>query len=139
MIFNVLPWTNAEYEQIKGRIYRQGQKRDVEFIIPVTRADVKGQEWSWCKTKLDRINYKKTVADASVDGVIPEEHIRTEHQVLQDLMKWLDRLSDKGVETFERKELVSTLFTDDEKNLKKKKTMVISLKLIKDGIAVEVG
>ena len=42
-----------------------------------------------CKTKLDRINYKKTVADASVDGVIPEEHIRTEHQVT-DLMKWLD-------------------------------------------------
>lgn len=121
LIFNVLPWTNAEYEQIKGRIYRQGQKRDVEFIIPVTRAEVNGQEWSWCKTKLDRINYKKTVADASVDGIIPEEHIRTEHQVLQDLMKWLDRLSDNGVETFERKELVSTLFTDDEKELQRRK------------------
>ena len=121
LIFNVLPWTNAEYEQIKGRIYRQGQKRDVEFIIPVTRAEVNGQEWSWCKTKLDRINYKKTVADASVDGIIPEEHLRSEHQVLQDLMKWLDRLSDKGVETFERKELASTLFTEDEKELRRRK------------------
>ena len=90
LIFNVLPWTNAEYEQIKGRIFRQGQKQNVEFILPLTKAEVNGQEWSWCKTKLDRIHYKKTVADASVDGIIPEEHIRSNHQVLQDLMKWLD-------------------------------------------------
>ena len=121
LIFNVLPWTNAEYEQIKGRIFRQGQKQDVEFILPLTKAEVNGQEWSWCKTKLDRIHYKKTVADASVDGVIPEEHIRSEHQVLQDLMKWLDRLSNNGVETFERKELASTLFTEDEKELRRRK------------------
>lgn len=121
LIFNVLPWTNAEYEQIKGRIFRQGQKQNVEFILPLTKAEVNGQEWSWCKTKLDRIHYKKTVADASVDGVIPEEHIRSEHQVLQDLMKWLDRLSDKGLETIERKELASTLFTDDDKELRRRK------------------
>lgn len=121
LIFNVLPWTNAEYEQIKGRIFRQGQKQNVEFILPLTKAEVNGQEWSWCKTKLDRIHYKKTVADASVDGIIPEEHIRSEHQVLQDLMKWLDRLSDKGLETIERKELASTLFTDDEKELRRRK------------------
>ena len=121
LIFNVLPWTNAEYEQIKGRIFRQGQKQNVEFILPLTKAEVNGQEWSWCKTKLDRIHYKKTVADASVDGIIPEEHIRSEHQVLQDLMKWLDRLSDKGLEIIERKELASTLFTDDDKELRRRK------------------
>ena len=121
LIFNVLPWTNAEYEQIKGRIFRQGQKQNVEFILPLTKAEVNGQEWSWCKTKLDRIHYKKTVADASVDGIIPEEHIRSEHQVLQDLMKWLDRISDKGLETIERKDLASTLFTDDDKELRRRK------------------
>ena len=33
IIFNVLPWTHAEYQQIKGRIYRHGQKNDVTLVI----------------------------------------------------------------------------------------------------------
>jgi transcription-repair coupling factor (superfamily II helicase) len=28
LIINVLPWTHAEFEQLKGRIYRQGQRQD---------------------------------------------------------------------------------------------------------------
>jgi helicase-like protein len=40
LVINVLPWTAAEFEQLIGRIHRQGQTRNVEVIIPITRADV---------------------------------------------------------------------------------------------------
>jgi SAM-dependent methyltransferase len=114
LIMNVLPWTNAEFEQLKGRIYRQGQKRNVEVIIPITTIDFEGETKSWCKDKLERIKFKKTLADASVDGIVPEETLRTEMQVFEDLRKWINRLSDNEIIDFERKDLVSTLFTEDE-------------------------
>ena len=42
LIVNVLPWTHAEFEQLKGRIYRQGQTCDtVKMVIPLTYATVK--------------------------------------------------------------------------------------------------
>ena len=32
LIFNVLPSTAAQYDQVKGRVYRQGQRRDVTVV-----------------------------------------------------------------------------------------------------------
>ena len=46
LVINVLPWTAAEFEQLIGRIHRQGQKRNVAVVIPITHADVNGQELS---------------------------------------------------------------------------------------------
>ena len=47
LIVNVLPWTAAEFEQLKGRIYRQGQRQDrVDLVIPMTYAEVNGEHWS---------------------------------------------------------------------------------------------
>src|SRR6266536_1775073 len=40
LIVNVLPWTAAEFEQLKGRIFRQGQRRPVTMILPLTCATV---------------------------------------------------------------------------------------------------
>jgi hypothetical protein len=93
LIINCLPWTNAEYEQLVGRLFRQGSKFDhVEVIIPVTFAMVKGQRWSYCESKLNRLEYKKSIADAAVDGVVPEGNLRTPTQAQQDIMDWLTRL-----------------------------------------------
>ncbi len=93
LIINALPWTNAEYEQLVGRLFRQGSKFDkVEVIIPVTFAMVNGQRWSYCESKLQRIQYKKSIADAAVDGVVPEGNLRTPAQAQQDVMDWLARL-----------------------------------------------
>ncbi len=93
LVINCLPWTNAEYEQLVGRLYRQGSKFDkVRVIIPVTFADVKGQRWSYCESKLHRLEYKKSIADAAVDGVVPEGNLRTPAQAQQDIMEWLTRL-----------------------------------------------
>lgn len=120
IIVNILPWTNAEFEQLKGRVFRQGQTKPVEIVIPVTNLNINGEEKSWCKSRLSRIKFKKTLADAAVDGIIPEENFRTEQQVLDDLMKWIDRLSENKILAFDRKPLVSSLFTQDKKEINKR-------------------
>ncbi|NOU33304.1 MAG: methyltransferase-like protein [Polyangiaceae bacterium] len=93
LIINCLPWTNAEYEQLVGRLYRQGSKFEkVRVVIPVTFAMVNGERWSYCESKLHRLDYKKSIADAAVDGVVPEGNLRTPSQAQQDIMNWLGRL-----------------------------------------------
>ena len=93
LIVNVLPWTAAEFDQLKGRIFRQGQRREsVSMVIPLTYAEVNGQHWSWCESKMQRLHFKRSIADAAVDGVVPEGHLRSPAQAHQDLMAWLERL-----------------------------------------------
>lgn len=103
LIINSLPWTNAEFEQLRARLWRQGSKFDaVKVIIPVTFAYVHGERWSYCESKLHRLEYKKSIADAAVDGVVPEGNLRTPAQAQQDIMGWLDRLETGVVEAIER-------------------------------------
>lgn len=103
LIINALPWTNAEYEQLRGRLWRQGSRFDkVTVIIPVTFAVVKGERWSYCESKLHRLEYKKSIADAAVDGVVPEGNLRTPAQAQQDIMDWLQRLEAGEVESVVR-------------------------------------
>jgi hypothetical protein len=117
MIINVLPWTNAEFEQLKGRIFRQGRDvgSKVTMIIPLTKAEVAGEEWSWCKTKMQRLRFKKSIADACVDGVVPEKENRTPAQAYDDLMSWLERLATGQVESVVREKIVVPLPPSVEK------------------------
>ena len=112
VIINSLPWTHAEFEQLIGRVYRQGQKHDVEIIIPLTEGTVNGKNWSWCKSRFERIKFKKTVGDAAVDGVIPSEEIRTETQVLQDLIKCINKITTLDDYEIKREE-VQSQFTEE--------------------------
>ena len=105
LVFNVLPWTHAEFVQIQGRIYRQGQKQNVKLVVPRTFVDLEEGRWSWCSTKLDRLEYKKTIADAAVDGVVPEGQLRTPAQALQDAMAWLRRLQTGDLSEIERRKI----------------------------------
>jgi hypothetical protein len=109
LIVNVLPWTAAEFEQLKGRIYRQGQRNAVTLILPLTYAEVHGQRWSWCESKMQRLRFKKSIADAAVDGVVPEGHLRTPAQAYQDVMAWLERLDAGEVEVITRPQIVVPL------------------------------
>jgi len=103
LIINSLPWTNAEYEQLIGRLYRQGSRFEkVRVVIPVTFAMVKGERWSYCESKLHRLEYKKSIADAAVDGVVPEGNLRTPAQAQQDIMDWLSRLETGKLTEVER-------------------------------------
>jgi Hypothetical methyltransferase/Probable Zinc-ribbon domain/Type III restriction enzyme, res subunit len=93
IILNIPPWTSAELEQLKGRLNRQGQTHDTLTIIsPVTYGLDAGERWSWDEGRLARLKNKRTVADAAVDGVMPEGQLRSESQAFRDLRQWLERL-----------------------------------------------
>lgn len=114
LIFNVLPWTAAEFDQIVARVDRQGQTRPVEIVVPVTHADVNGQEWSWCRgKKLAYIRYKRTVADAAIDGIVPAGQLRSPEQAVRDLRRWLERLEEGQVVHIDRPDLVVALPDSD--------------------------
>ena len=65
-----LPWTNAEFVQLIGRINRQGSKfKEVNIYIPqiyIKKDD--GTDWSWDNYRYNIIMNKKTLSDAIVDG-----------------------------------------------------------------------
>ena len=120
LIINSMPWTNAEFEQLIGRVYRQGQKNKVNVVIPLTRAEVNGQEWSWCKSRYERIKFKKTIGDAVIDGQLPNQNIRTQAQVVQDIKKWLDRLTSGEETIIERTKIKAQFIPGDKDNIKKR-------------------
>jgi hypothetical protein len=93
LILNIPPWTSAELEQLEGRLNRQGQIHDtLTILMPVTYGIDDGEHWSWDEGRLARLQNKQTVADAAVDGVMPEGQLRSESQAFRDLRKWLERL-----------------------------------------------
>lgn len=95
LIFVSLPWTSAEYEQVIGRLHRQGSRFDqVEVTIPqIILRHADGREWSWDKSRLERIQWKRTLADSAVDGVIPQGHLPSKEEMqvesLAALNKWI--------------------------------------------------
>jgi len=99
LIFACLPWTSAEYQQIIGRLTRLGGLFDkVEVFIPtVVLRTPGGQDWSWDRYRLQVIEYKRTLADAALDGVIPEGKLPTRaemyRQSLAALQEWMNRVS----------------------------------------------
>lgn len=114
LIVNILPWTSSEYEQLTGRIARQGQQSSsVTILLPITYANINGTRWSWEESKLSRIKWKKDVASAAVDGVIPEGHLQTPEQTTKHLLDWLERLSSGSVNIIERSPLLVSSFADN--------------------------
>lgn len=104
MILITLPWTNADFEQLKGRIYRQGMNEDatVRIIIPqVIVHDANGKEWSWDKQRFDVIKYKKTLADCVIDGVIPQMQFYTRETLyrksVEALKTWKERVNSEDI------------------------------------------
>jgi superfamily II DNA or RNA helicase/SAM-dependent methyltransferase len=105
-----LPWTSAEYEQLIGRLYRQGSAFEkIEVIIPQVVLAHKDDIWSWDKMRWHRIQWKKTLADAAVDGVIPEGELASpetmQKKANEALQAWISRVEKNGVFVFERTQL----------------------------------
>lgn len=100
MILITLPWTNADFEQLKGRIYRQGMDKDaiVKIIIPqVIVKDADGKNWSWDKQRYEVIKSKKSLADCVIDGVIPATQFPTRETLyrksVEGLKIWKERVT----------------------------------------------
>ena len=108
VIFASLPWTSTDYEQAIGRFDREGFVFDkLDIHIPKTYAILSaGDEWSWCESKLIRIENKRDIAKAAVDGEIPDSNNQlTPAKATQYLLGWLRRLSEGGLNEIERKQI----------------------------------
>lgn len=121
IIFNVLPWTHAEYQQIKGRLYRHGQKQDVTLVIPSTFATINGERWSWCDGKRQRLEFKRSIADAAVDGWVPEGQLRSPAQALQDALAWLRRLDGGQMANVQRNPIRLSLPDEGDDDVKQRR------------------
>ena len=109
MIILSLPWTNAELVQLVGRINRKGsafQDTGVDIIIPLVFIDGEEKEYKWDHYRYNSITYKRTIANAAVDGIIPDKIIKSKDPYIKKakeiLPKWIKRMkgeiSDSSIE-----------------------------------------
>lgn len=91
MIIVSLPWTDADYTQLKGRIYRQGSVFNrVEFVIPqIVINTPSGVVWSWDKMRKHAIDTKKSLGSAVVDGYIQKTYTISKEKLLSKAMEAL--------------------------------------------------
>ena len=91
MIIVSLPWTDADYTQLKGRIYRQGSVFNrVEFVIPqIVINTPSGIVWSWDKMRKHAIDTKKSLGSAVVDGYIQKTYTINKEKLLSKAMEAL--------------------------------------------------
>ena len=102
LIINTLPWTNAQYQQLLGRLVRKGQIRDVVHVY-IVKANVSGYPYD--QLKWNRIQFKRTLADCAVDGRLPEKNLVTPQQAALEAVKWLERLERGEVSSVIRRDL----------------------------------
>lgn len=91
MIIVSLPWTDADYTQLKGRIYRQGSMfKRVEFVIPqIVINTPSGIVWSWDKMRKRAIDAKKSLGSAVVDGYIQKSYTINKEKLLSKAIEAL--------------------------------------------------
>ena len=113
LIINTLPWTNAQYQQLIGRLVRKGQIRDVVHVYLV-KASIGGYQYDELKWK--RIQFKRTLADCAVDRRLPEKNLVTPQQAAMEAVKWLERLERGEISTVVRRDLNVELTPVEIKN-----------------------
>jgi hypothetical protein len=117
-----LPWTSAEYEQIIGRVRRQGSAfGSVRVVVPRVDLDHDGDTWSWDGRRLDTIRFKRTLSDCALDGNIPEvariSPAELETRGRDALEAWIKRVQEGGAVEVERPRLRIPLPPETTKRL----------------------
>ncbi|HEU4445421.1 MAG TPA: helicase-related protein [Nitrososphaeraceae archaeon] len=102
LIINTLPWTNAQYQQLLGRLVRKGQVRDVVQVCLI-KANI--SRYPYDQLKWNRIEFKRTLADCAVDGRLPEKNLITPQQAALEAVKWLERLEQGDISSVIRRDL----------------------------------
>lgn len=103
LIFNTLPWTYALYQQIIGRIVRTGMDEKKTVNIHHILATIAGYPYD--QIKMDRLQFKRTLADCAVDGLLPEANLVTPQQATREAVTWLKRLERGEISCVTRRDL----------------------------------
>jgi superfamily II DNA or RNA helicase len=102
LIINTLPWTNAMYEQLIGRLVRIDQTKEVDvFVIKASLGHYPYDEL----IKWKRIQFKRSLADCAVDGTLPKRNLVTPQQAAKAAVEWLERLERGEISTITRRDL----------------------------------
>ena len=84
IIIMSLPHTNADLEQLIGRISRKGSNfkdQGIDVIIPLVSISNGIDAFRWDHRRYNSTTYKKTIANAAVDGIIPDKIISSMKEV----------------------------------------------------------
>ena len=133
MICLTLPWTDSEYTQLKGRIYRQGSLfNEMEIIIPQVKIQLEGDDvWSWDIQRLNLIKNKRTLADAAVDGVIPSNVIPSPETLfrksIESLKNWQDRVASGNVISTNRRLIQVDLYPEVDNENERERRVISEL------------
>ena len=122
LIVNVLPWTAAEFEQLKGRIYRQGQKpreRDHDPAADLRR----GPRRALVLVRIEDAAAAVQEIDRRCRGRWRRAGGTPAHpaQAYQDVMAWLERLDTGEVEVITRPRIVVPLPDTDPTDVKRRR------------------
>ena len=92
-----LPWTYADYEQLKGRFIRRNSNfNEVNIYIPIVSLKLTTGEWSWDKSKLEILQYKKDLSDLIIYGNYCDSNIlriaqtETERSLIEKALSQID-------------------------------------------------
>ena len=92
-----LPWTYADYEQLKGRLVRKNSKfNKVNIYIPMVSLMLTTGEWSWDKAKWEILQYKKDLSDLVIYGDYCNSNIlrvaqnETESSLIEKILSKID-------------------------------------------------
>ena len=117
LIINTLPWTNADYQQLVGRLIRKGGRTDSVniFVVKAKFVDqLSDKEFEYDENKWKRILNKRTLADCAVDGILPWKNMVTPYQAMMEAVKWLERMIRGEVSYINRRDLNVSLIPVDE-------------------------
>jgi hypothetical protein len=103
LIFNTLPWTYALYQQIIGRIIRTGM--DEKKIVKIHHILCSIGGFPYDQNKMNRLKYKRTLAECAIEGLLPEKNLVTPQQATKEAINWLARLERGEISCVTRMEL----------------------------------
>jgi hypothetical protein len=82
LITNGLPQSYASWEQLTGRLYRKGQRWDVNVLVPLIRLRLSDTWVELDKRDWMKIQSKKSIAYAAIEGRLPLS--REERDLISD-------------------------------------------------------
>jgi superfamily II DNA/RNA helicase len=87
------PWTSSDWDQLVGRVDRQGSKFDhVEVVHPQINISAGGQKWSWDEIRLSTIKAKRTLANTVLDGVLMNTETISHSELTKSAIASLQRM-----------------------------------------------
>ena len=114
-----LPWTNSELYQLERRVNRKGsnfKETGMDVIIPIVSISNGKKNFNWDKHRYDTVMYKATIANAAVDGIIPDKIMPNREKMIKNaddnMDVWIKRLRNNDILTVEREELETFLYPD---------------------------